>query len=66
MPDDFARAFITFFVIIDPVGNLVVFHLMTSHMVLRQQAQVAAMAVVAAGLMLMLFALAGLDVLNFL
>lgn len=66
MPDDFARAFITFFVIIDPVGNLVVFHLVTSHMVLRQQAQVAAMAVVAAGLMLMLFALAGLDVLNFL
>jgi multiple antibiotic resistance protein len=66
MGDDFARAFVSFFVIIDPVGNLVVFHLMTSHMALRQQVQVAAVAVLAAGTMLVLFAVAGLDVLDFL
>jgi multiple antibiotic resistance protein len=66
MGEDFARAFITFFVIIDPVGNLVVFHLMTSRMHVRQQVQVAALAAAAAGLMLMLFALGGLDVLEFL
>jgi multiple antibiotic resistance protein len=66
MGEDFARAFVSFFVIIDPIGNLVVFHLMTSHMAVRQQVQVALMAVVAAGLMLVIFALSGLEVLDFL
>jgi multiple antibiotic resistance protein len=66
MGDDLARAFVSFFVIVDPVGNLVVFHLMTAHMVTRQQVQVAALAVIAAGVMLVTFALAGEDVLDFL
>lgn len=66
MGDDLARAFVSFFVIIDPVGNLVVFHLMTSRMAFRQQAEVAALAAVAAGVMLVIFALAGEDVLDFL
>ncbi len=66
MGDDFARAFVSFFVMIDPVGNLVVFHLMTSRMSSRQQVQVALLAAATAGLMLVLFALVGLEVLDFL
>ena len=66
MGDDLARAFVSFFVIIDPVGNLVVFHLMTARMASRQQLEVAAIAVLAAGLLLVVFALAGEEVLDFL
>jgi multiple antibiotic resistance protein len=66
MGEDFARAFVSFFVIIDPIGNLVVFHLMTGHMVFRQQAEVAVIAVFTAGVMLVAFALGGDEVLEFL
>lgn len=64
--DDFARAFVSFFVIVDPVGNLVVFHLMTSRMAAAKQATVALIAVAAAGTMLTLFAVGGSQVLDFL
>jgi multiple antibiotic resistance protein len=66
MGEDIARAFVSFFVIVDPVGNLVVFHLMTAQMVVRDQVRVAAIAVAAAGVMLVLFAVAGAEVLDFL
>lgn len=66
MGEDLARAFVSFFLIIDPVGNLVVFHLLTSKMARREQLQVAFVAVLAAGAMLVTFALAGEDVLDFL
>lgn len=66
MGEDLARAFVSFFMIIDPVGNVVVFHVLTGNMVRRQQVQVALLAVAAAGTMLVTFALAGEEVLDFL
>jgi len=66
MGEDFARAFVSFFVIIDPVGNLVVFHLITSRMATRRHIEVAVISVLAAGLMLTVFALVGREVLDFL
>jgi len=53
-------------VIIDPVGNLVVFNLMSGGMTARQRLEVAAIAVLAAGTMLVAFALGGHEVLEFL
>jgi len=66
MGEDLARTFVSFFVIIDPVGNLVVFHLMTGKMPTGQRVQVAAIAVAAAGTMLVTFALGGHEALDFL
>ena len=66
MGEDLARTFVAFFVIVDPVGNLVVFNVLTSKMALRQRVQVAAIAVLAAAAMLIAFALGGHDVLDFL
>ncbi|MEX0683171.1 MAG: MarC family protein [Dehalococcoidia bacterium] len=66
MSEDLARSFVAFFVIIDPVGNLVVFNLMTNKMAFAQRMQVAVIAVVAAGTMLIGFALGGHEMLDFL
>lgn len=66
MGEDLTRTFVAFFVIIDPVGNLVVFNLMTGSMSSRQRLEVAAIAVLAAGTMLVAFAVGGQEVLEFL
>lgn len=66
MGEDLARVFVAFFAIIDPVGNVVVFHLLTQRMDLRAKLQVATAAVLAAGVMLVVFALVGTEVLDFL
>ena len=64
--DDIARAFVSFFVIVDPVGNVVVFHLLTSRLSAASRWQVAAISVTAAGGMLIAFSLGGAEVLDFL
>ena len=66
MGEALTRTFVAFFVIIDPVGNLVVFNLMSSGMTSWQRLEVAAIAVFAAGTMLVAFALGGQEVLEFL
>jgi multiple antibiotic resistance protein len=66
MGEDLARTFVAFFVIVDPIGNLVVFNLMTGKMTLAQRVQVATIAVGAAGTMLVAFALGGHEILEFL
>lgn len=66
MADDLARAFVSFFAIIDPIGNVAVFYFLTRPLSLARQVQSAAIAVGAAFLMLLLFILAGAEVLEFL
>lgn len=66
MGDDLARTFVAFFVIVDPIGNLVVFNLLTEGMAFPRRLHVAALAVGTAGVMLVAFALGGHDVLEFL
>ncbi|HUF52838.1 MAG TPA: MarC family protein [Dehalococcoidia bacterium] len=66
MGDDLARTFVAFFVIVDPIGNLVVFNVLTGKMGMRERVQVAAIAVAAAATMLIAFALGGHEILNFL
>ncbi len=60
------QAFVAFFAIIDPLGNILVFHLFTEHFAFRQKLLAAAIAVTASFLMLLAFALAGAKVLDFL
>ncbi len=66
MSEDFARAFVSFFAIIDPLGNVLVFYLLTQTFSLRQRIFVAIAATTAAWAMLVLFVLAGHEVLEFL
>ncbi len=66
MGEDLTRTFVAFFVIIDPVGNLVVFNVLSGNMSSRQRLEVAAIAVLAAGTMLVAFAVGGQEVLDFL
>ena len=66
MGEDLTRTFVAFFVIIDPVGNLVVFNVLSGGMSQRQRLEVAAIAVLAAGTMLVAFAVGGQEVLDFL
>ncbi|MCH7616716.1 MAG: MarC family protein [Chloroflexi bacterium] len=66
MGEDLTRTFVAFFVIIDPVGNLVVFNVLSGSMSSRQRLEVAAIAVLAAGTMLVAFAVGGQEVLEFL
>jgi multiple antibiotic resistance protein len=61
-----AQAFASFFAIIDPLGNILVFYLFTQHFAFRQKLLAASVAVAASFLMLLAFALAGHDVLDFL
>lgn len=63
MNPDFFRVFVALFVIIDPVGNILVFHLLTQSM---PPARRLAVAVAVAGAMLVLFSLTGQRVLEFL
>jgi len=66
MNADLARAFIAFLAIVDPVGNVLVFYLITRSLSRAYQLRVAALAVASAGAMLVLFSLAGREVLGLL
>jgi multiple antibiotic resistance protein len=62
----FAEAFVSFLAIIDPIGNVIVFHLFTRSYALRQKLTAAVVSIVAAWLMLVSFSLGGQEVLDFL
>jgi multiple antibiotic resistance protein len=61
-----AQALVSFFAIIDPLGNILVFHLFTRGFSFGQKLFAASVAVAAAFAMLLVFALAGHEVLDFL
>jgi multiple antibiotic resistance protein len=64
--DDFLRALVSFFAIIDPLGNLFVFHLFMQGEAARDRLLPALIAVSVAFAMLLVFSLAGTEVLDFL
>lgn len=67
MPEDLIRALISFFAIIDPIGNLPVFHLLLiAETGLRQRAAIAMVSTGFAFAVLYLFAIAGESVLDYL
>jgi multiple antibiotic resistance protein len=61
-----AEAIVSFLAIIDPVGNVLVFHLFAQRLSFRDKALAALVAVTAAFLMLLAFSLGGTEVLEFL
>ncbi len=66
MDGELGRAFVAFFAVIDPLGNVLVFYLLTAGMRAVDRWRVALLAVVAAGALLALFSVAGSEVLAFL
>lgn len=66
MTDDFLRAFLSFFAIIDPVGNVMVFHVLTRRLSLALRLTIAAVSVVAAFAMMVVFSFAGEGILDYL
>ena len=60
------QAIVSFFAIIDPVGNIIVFYLFTRGFVWRQKALAASVAVLASWVMLLAFSLGGESVLDLL
>ncbi len=66
MDNQLARAFVAFFAILDPPGNLLVYYLLTEHLRVRERVTVALAAVLAAGALLTVFALGGRQALDFL
>jgi multiple antibiotic resistance protein len=64
--EDFARAFVAFFAIIDPLGNILVFHLFMQGLTRRDRTLAALLAIAAAFVMLLAFSLGGESVLDFL
>ena len=60
------QALVSFFAIIDPVGNIIVFYLFTRGFIWRQKALAASVAVVASWAMLLAFSLGGERVLDLL
>ena len=60
------QAFVSLFVIIDPIGSILVFHLYSSHFESRQRLIAATIAVIAAFLMLLAFSVGGQEALEFL
>jgi multiple antibiotic resistance protein len=60
------QALLSFFAIIDPVGNILIFQVYSQGMALRDRITAAAAAVVAAFVMLLAFSLGGEEVLEFL
>ncbi len=65
MDGDFARALVSFFAIVDPIGNVLVFHLFTARLPRPLQLRAATVATAAAFLLLVVFALTGEEVLDF-
>jgi len=63
---DLARALVSFFAIIDPLGNVLIFHLLTQGLGRRQRLLAATGAVTAAFLMVVVFSFSGVEVLEFL
>jgi multiple antibiotic resistance protein len=61
-----AQAIVSFFAIIDPIGNVIVFHLFTRRLDFRQKLIAAVVACLAAFVMLLAFSLGGEEVLEFL
>lgn len=66
MGEDLARASVSFFAIIDPVGNVVVFHLLTRALTVSRKLQVGAAAVATAFALLAVFSVGGRELLDFL
>jgi multiple antibiotic resistance protein len=64
--EDLARASVSFFAIVDPIGNVVVFHLLARSLDRPRRLQVAAGAAVAALAMLAVFSAGGRELLDFL
>lgn len=64
--DDYFRMVVSFFAIIDPIGNMLVFQLITERSTQRERVTVAGVGVLLAFALLTLFALAAGDVLAFL
>ena len=60
------QALVSFFAIIDPVGNIIVFYLFTRGFVWRQKAMAASVAVLASWAMLLAFSIGGQRVLDLL
>lgn len=61
-----AQAVVSFFAILDPLGNILVFYLFARHFAFREKLLAAGIAVAASFLMLLAFALSGREVLDFL
>ena len=66
MGEDLARAFISFFAIVDPIGNVLVFYLLTHTLPRARQRLVATVSVSTAGALLVFFSLGGQEALDFL
>lgn len=60
------QAFVSLFIIIDPIGNILVFHLYSSHFGFRERLTAASIAVIAAFIMLAIFSAGGQEALEFL
>lgn len=60
------QAFLSFFAIIDPIGNILIFHVYSRGLSLRDRITAAGIAVVASFLMLLAFSLGGEEVLDYL
>lgn len=60
------QAFVSLFIIIDPIGNILVFHLYSSHFGRRDRLIAATVAVLAAFILLATFSAGGQDALDFL
>ncbi len=63
---DFSRAFIAFLAIVDPIGNVLVFYLLTQCLPAGQRVRVAVVAVAAAYALLAVFSVGGREVLAYL
>jgi multiple antibiotic resistance protein len=61
-----AQALVSLFIIIDPIGNILVFHLYSSHFGARDRLIAASVAVFAAFVMLLAFSVGGQQALDFL
>jgi multiple antibiotic resistance protein len=66
MDGELGRAVVALFAVIDPLGNVVVFYLLTAGLRRADRLRVALVAVAAAGALLALFSVAGSEVLAFL
>ena len=66
MDGELGRAVVALFAVVDPLGNVVVFYLLTAGLRRADRLRVAIVAVTAAGALLALFSVAGSEVLAFL
>ncbi|MCK9520379.1 MAG: MarC family protein, partial [Dehalococcoidia bacterium] len=64
--DDFLRALIGFFAIVDPIGNILAFEAIAGRASQRDKVRIALLAVVVSFVLIVVFALAGEHVLDFL